>query len=1237
MSFSADPSVDVTKFLEGISYYEVIGPEKTPSSATKMSTNVTSTPNQPNTVKSNKSHKQTLLSFAATPSVTKSAVATTTTTTPTKDKCQSDVVGSTPNQSKSSVGSGNAVGKKVAMCCQCNGMSSNLQRCTHCGVTLPADALVLDSMVDGEGFRRGGALLVSAVPNTTDSPGPVAEPRRYPTVSGSHGSTPVRVKHSPLRPRSPMVSGQRGSWMGPRHGVGPLAGPPAVGARMNPVPVRSFYHSKSGPVRGSFSARPGTPVRQRLATPIPRHSKPLLATPPSLNSHTSLVNYPDSDSMDVDEDSDDQQQTRKDSVDESGGEKQQKDQASVNPAVRRRYSVTEYQQMSRPSPSHSQPSSAPPTGSTPSSFTERPCFISGKMAICGECGAYSRNLVRCACCRQPLAADAPHIDTTQGGESFIRGGATAATPTALGSVKLTLPTSANLNTASPPIVRKTSQVQSNQQNARAAQRRLQEEPECLTISSDEEEEEGEGAESRETSIASNLLTLGDFGSGGGGESTSTPTKNNNNSSTSALATPVATPPVSCGNNGTPCTPVDSSTCRGISVVVRTVRVGSHRCIPADPVFFSDDGCRFRLPTVGVAPRLVIVAVPCRDITNAQVHLGQQLAALFLSVGEQLAAAIRQQLGMAATAGKTQIDDSSGSVGQTESTAAPALPDEPYFDPNSANEQCRRLTVIFEDPMSPECKKSLLSILRALGPERLQEISSDETNAILLRCSPFSNAVSLHTFFSSGVSNTLFQYPPAPSAGSIVVTMDDYMCLEEEQFLNDIVIDFYLKYLVNGRISPEDRLRTHVFSSFFYQRLTTRPRRHLVRKPPTTPSLSSPAVTGSGDGVESSSSSSADTGATSSTNGSSAAQKRHARVKGWTKNVDIFDKDFLLVPINEHSHWFLAIVCFPGLVGYRRLLTDEPCAPPPLLPHPPRGLLRSKLPADGSTSATNIPFLPTVPGASTHSTESGTVVLKIGSTLVMPVGEPTAITRPHASPPSLDLPDSDRDEAEPDEDEEAELAPTVPELVPADGSQPSGPAPENDDSTIEGDEELDEGDDNACPLIEPIPPIDYSQADRQAVKQPCILILDSLAGPSRSRVVATLRDYLRVEYAVRKSSTSQNDSVPPRVFDKNSLRGCSVRVPQQDNYTDCGLYVLQYAESFFQFPLMNFRLPLPSLTTDWFPSWRVLNKRRHLSALMRHLSDQQRTRATSTGGPQTPSSKRPGPGTPCDSTVKSAKH
>merc|ERR1719234_2734440 len=38
-----------------------------------------------------------------------------------------------------------------------------------------------------------------------------------------------------------------------------------------------------------------------------------------------------------------------------------------------------------------------------------------------------------------------------------------------------------------------------------------------------------------------------------------------------------------------------------------------------------------------------------------------------------------------------------------------------------------------------------------------------------------------------------------------------------------------------------------------------------------------------------------------------------RVKGWTKNVELFSKDMIIIPICEHSHWYLVIVIKPGLI------------------------------------------------------------------------------------------------------------------------------------------------------------------------------------------------------------------------------------------------------------------------------------------------------------------------------------
>lgn len=36
----------------------------------------------------------------------------------------------------------------------------------------------------------------------------------------------------------------------------------------------------------------------------------------------------------------------------------------------------------------------------------------------------------------------------------------------------------------------------------------------------------------------------------------------------------------------------------------------------------------------------------------------------------------------------------------------------------------------------------------------------------------------------------------------------------------------------------------------------------------------------------------------------------------------------------------------------------------------------------------------------------------------------------------------------------------------------------------------------------------------------------------------------------------------KVFTKDVIKGACPKVPQQTNFTDCGLYLLQYVEEFF---------------------------------------------------------------------------
>ena len=78
-----------------------------------------------------------------------------------------------------------------------------------------------------------------------------------------------------------------------------------------------------------------------------------------------------------------------------------------------------------------------------------------------------------------------------------------------------------------------------------------------------------------------------------------------------------------------------------------------------------------------------------------------------------------------------------------------------------------------------------------------------------------------------------------------------------------------KMMNNICLFQRDRDRTHIFTTFFYNRLTTRPKtqRNRVHAVEDNPNLTP-------------------------------AQKRYDRVKRWTKSVNIFEKDFVIVPINE---------------------------------------------------------------------------------------------------------------------------------------------------------------------------------------------------------------------------------------------------------------------------------------------------------------------------------------------------
>uniref|UniRef100_A0A671V0W9 Ubiquitin-like protease family profile domain-containing protein n=1 Tax=Sparus aurata TaxID=8175 RepID=A0A671V0W9_SPAAU len=285
------------------------------------------------------------------------------------------------------------------------------------------------------------------------------------------------------------------------------------------------------------------------------------------------------------------------------------------------------------------------------------------------------------------------------------------------------------------------------------------------------------------------------------------------------------------------------------------------------------------------------------------------------------------------------------------------------------------------------------------------------------------------------------FPPPPLKGGITVTMEDLQCLDSGQFLNDVIIDFYLKYLLH-KASDDVTERSHIFSSFFYKQLTRRDN--------------------ASEGIT--------------------KDRRHQRVKTWTRHVDIFKKDFLFVPVNQEAHWYLVVICFPGLDETRFEAWDGP-------------------------------------NSQTGMSQSGT------------------------------------DEFQ---DQEA-----------AQGSK----SPTDTSETFLFTDGVFRASVCASPLC-----------------RPCILIMDSLKRSLHERVFKLLRDYLESEWEVRRGST--------REFGPEQMQSSHCQVPLQDNSSDCGLYLLQYVESFLKDPVVHFDLPLQ--LERWFPRQQVRRKRDEIRDLVLNL-------------------------------------
>ncbi|PKX96609.1 SUMO protease ULP2 [Aspergillus novofumigatus IBT 16806] len=321
-------------------------------------------------------------------------------------------------------------------------------------------------------------------------------------------------------------------------------------------------------------------------------------------------------------------------------------------------------------------------------------------------------------------------------------------------------------------------------------------------------------------------------------------------------------------------------------------------------------------------------------------------------------------------------------------------------------------------------------------------------------------------------------------------------LRDNEFLNDNLIGFYIRFLEDHleRNNKEVSERVYFFNSYFFATLTNLPRGK--------------------QGIN------------------------YEGVQKWTRNVDIFSYDYIVVPINEAAHWYVAIICnLPKLPGIAKeeVVVDEPAeretepsAPPKRddseNPNTPEAV--GNIPSDSGETESGARSAPN-PEKEEMARES-LAAMSLLDQKEMETGE-------------LEVPASD--EEWPEKEENPVSSPAKLSSPPR-GTEPSKQVNSQDasQSSVLGSQKSRK-------------PKKKRQGPRYEVWQPTVITFDSL-NLSRSPTISVLRHYLREEAQSKRGVE----------IDTTLIKGMKAQeIPLQPNYSDCGLYLLAYVEKFVQDP------------------------------------------------------------------------
>ena len=345
----------------------------------------------------------------------------------------------------------------------------------------------------------------------------------------------------------------------------------------------------------------------------------------------------------------------------------------------------------------------------------------------------------------------------------------------------------------------------------------------------------------------------------------------------------------------------------------------------------------------------------------------------------------------------------------------------------------------------------------------------------------------------------------PKVGKKKTTVEwsDLERLDEGEFLNDNLISFYLRYL-EQRLEeerPELAKRVYFFNTFFFATLTSA---HKGRK-----------------------------------------RFNYEGVQKWTRSVDLFTYDYIVVPINEQAHWYLAIICnLPALD--RDLAMPEESASSPIEED------GAALKAERASNATNQPDgnesekpKPISMEPNERETRTSFSQLSLENSAPSPARDDVGFHESKA-------PEKARPVSEDKEMLDSQIEDTMPEFT-ASKEAENGPSPAKEQSheVVNAVEDQDRSHKAAAKsrrskrksLPAPITKVDP--------RKPAIITFDSLGQP-RAPTVRILKDYLREEAKAKRGME----------FEDSQIKGINAkRIPQQDNFSDCGVFLLGYVDTF----------------------------------------------------------------------------